>query len=174
MAFVNGAWFPFTYTHDVLVANGGPFRAGVDNLGGDEMEDLDPAPEVGIEPCASVANEQNRHIAGLERVTPLARIWVQFLSGTPTVVYVTAMGTQVMISSFVVHHFVTGVVDILWLQGTLAPQAADPMCTPSSPGVLPVGKIHPSPPGGYNGIQVTIANPSTLAAADGDFTAAIH
>ena len=174
MAFTNGAWPPFVYTHDVTLANGGPYRAGANDLGGYDFADKDPAPEIGSEPTASVTNEQNRHIAGLERVTELAKLWVRFLAGSPTVLYVVAMGTLVTVSNFTVTHVSTGVVDILWLQGTLAPQAADPECSPLAAGVLPWGELHPSPPSGHNGIRVSIQNPSTLAAADGDFTVAIY
>jgi hypothetical protein len=173
MAFVNGAWPPFTYTHDVSIGNGGPYRAGVDDLGGDEHEDDDPQPEIGIEPTAAVTNEQNRHIAGLERVTELVRVWVQFSAGTPSVIKAAAMGTLVTIPTFTVNHPATGTVDVLWAIGAIAPQAADPACTSNSTGKHATGKIHPSPPGGYTGIRILITDLAS-AAADGDFQAAIY
>lgn len=175
MPFTNGAWPPFVYTHDVTLGNGGPYRAGLVDLGGDEFEDDDPQPEISVEPTASVTNEQNRHIAGLERITELARIWVQFVAGSPTIVYVTAMGTQVLIGTFTVNHPATGTVDILWLIGAMAPQAADPACSSNTTGHHATGKIHPSPPMGYTGVRVLITLLTVGATpADGDFQVAVY
>lgn len=173
MAFTNGAWPPFVYTHDVPLGSGGPFRADVNSLGGDDFVDDDPQPEIGAEPTASVTNEQNRHIAAHERLSPLARLWVQFSGSTPNIIYVTALGTLVIISSFTVNHPSTGTVDILWPNGTMASIAADPCCDSTQSNRHPTGKIHPSPPSGFSGIRVTITD-LAAAAADGDFIAEVY
>lgn len=165
----DGAWNPFGYTHDLLT----PRRADVEDLGGEENKDDDPAPMVGIEPAGSVTNEQNRHIAGLERVGTIARLWVQFVGGTPTIVKVAAMGRRVVTTTFTVSHPSTGVVDIFWPAAALAPQEADPW-------VVAMAKLaffavqHPSPPSGMVGVQVTGWTTHTGTLTDGNFAVSIH
>jgi hypothetical protein len=67
----------------------------------------------------------------------------------------------------------TGTVDILWLIGAMAPQAADPSCTSNTTARHATGKLHPSPPMGYTGVRVLITD-LAAAAADGDFQVAVY
>lgn len=178
---MNGAYSPFGYTHDLLSADGGPRKASVNDLGGAQHKSDDPAPQVGVDYSASENDEQNRHIAGLERVSSICRVWVEFSGVTPVIAAVAALAPQgdgvnvnVSTSTFTPTLASTGEVEIVWTLGQLAPQTRRPGACAHSPVLIGADKMA-SPPTGKDGVVVTMLDPTNPAnGINADFYVEIH
>jgi hypothetical protein len=115
-----------TYTYD----DNPPRRASLEDLGGDDFEN-DPAepPDRVTMPNAEEANEKARHIAGLNRVNPTAKLWVTFPAGTPTINLVRGMRTELVAADFTVVDNGAGDTTIHWASSKLPTPLFPPMVT---------------------------------------------
>lgn len=112
------------YTYDRDVADGGPYVPGVDDLGGEMVDDTQNPPGAD-EPNATLYNERRDNIAGLNRCTHWATIWVTY-SGGYSIDAIDAMGSLVEIADVTPTSGATGVVVLTWAAGTFPPMARKP------------------------------------------------
>jgi hypothetical protein len=148
------------YTYDLLAIDGGPRRPNLRDLGGDEMEDEDPAPKKFEQPTAAWANGANRTLAGLARLVGPAEVWVEFVSGAPQIVNASAMGTAVTTSTFTPTLVGTGEFSFEWPANTLPPMERQPLSyLNSGPGTIYARKDTVNP----NKILVFMTNPSGVS-----------
>ncbi len=104
-----------------------PHRAGVSELGGGAKEDSVPFPPDPVKhPTAGDFNQFTQQHAAANRVLPLARLWVRFATGTPSIFAVQALGSNVVADSFDVTDVGAGETLISWKTGTDAPDGALP------------------------------------------------
>lgn len=112
------------YTYDLAV----PRRPDIADLGGADIEDGSPAPTKGAQWYGGQANEHGRNLAGLNRLNPTCRVWVEF-DGTDFVVSaIDSMGTEDKLTAadFTPTSGSTGTCDIAWTAGALPPMARAP------------------------------------------------
>ena len=95
---------PEYYSLDGDVANGiNPYRPGTDTIGGVAKEDdAQYLPDPDTMFTAKDFNQRGNLAVGLARVAPLARIYVKFSGGTPSVYAVLALGHLLVIGDFTV------------------------------------------------------------------------
>lgn len=115
------------YTYDLPPADGGARRPNLRDLGGDEVVNDDPAPKKYEQICAEWVNNTTRTLAGLARITGTVKVWVQFVSGQPVVVKVSAMGTLLDTNSIVPTLVSTGEIALTWTALVLPAMEADPI-----------------------------------------------
>lgn len=149
------------YTYDLLVADGGPRRPNLYDLGGDEMVDEDPAPKKFEQPSADWANNIDRVVAGLTRMVGPVDIWVEFVVGAPQVINVKAMGTTIVTTTFTPTLVTTGEVTLEWPANTLPPMECAPKSwLNSGPGTIYAKRDVSN----QNMIRVYMTNASGVAA----------
>lgn len=106
-----------------------PHRPGLQELGGGVKKDH-PDPEKAPDPVtmltAAQENQNEKQVEALSRVTALVRLWVTFSGGTPSIVNVQAMGTNVTAPKFTVADNGDGDTTISWKTGAGAPAGALP------------------------------------------------
>lgn len=98
-----------------------PHRAGISELGGGAKEnDIRPgfAPDPVKHATAQDFNQFSQQIGALNRVMPLAILWVRINAGTPSIYAVQAAGSTVVAGSFLVTDTSTGNTLISWKTGT--------------------------------------------------------
>lgn len=96
-----------------------PHRAGVSELGGGAKENSvqfppDPVKHMTAEDC----NQFTQQLGAFNRTTPLARLFVRIVAGTPSVYAVQAAGSNVVAGSFTVVDNGAGDTTIWWTTGT--------------------------------------------------------
>jgi hypothetical protein len=114
------------YTYDLSSGDGGPRRPDILDLGGAEIADGSPAPTKGDQWYGGQANEHGRNLAGLNRLTPSCRIFVEYTGVAFDVTSVDAMGTLVVAADFTPTSSVTGTCNISWPANTLPPMQREP------------------------------------------------
>jgi hypothetical protein len=117
------------HTYDLALAEGGPRVPDADDLGGLEIRNGDPPPTKGAQRDGDMDNVQTATLAGLARMGPTCRLWVEWSGGTPAIVAVDSMGTLTPLTSGSAFEFTlngTGDLTIAWLNGTLPPQGRKP------------------------------------------------
>ena len=159
------------YTYDLLAIDGGPRPPSDDDLGGSQHSDLDPAPQVGVEPTAGSNNEQVRNLTGLNRMTEKALICVEFSGGAPVMVFAEGMGTQINAGVFnPMVHSGPGIVQITWPPNTLPPIQSKPRAFSNTPLYSVSADWIPNNP---NGIEVRTWLSATGALGDAAFTVGV-
>ena len=141
-----------TYTWDLDA----PRRADVADLGGADLEDKPGSPpQKGAEIYAGQINEHGRQLEGLNRVTPSARLWVEWTGAAWNVVGVDAMATsdKLDISSFTPASGGAGTLTITWAAGTLPAMARKPKAWCTDDAGFAFGAVT-----GANAIEVTISD----------------
>lgn len=112
------------YTYDMA----SPVRPDLAALGGEDFRDSTSSPpQKGRDPYAGLYSEHARNLAGLNRITPTVRIWLEWVGDEWTIIGVDAMGTLVDEDSFTLTPMSTGVVAISWAAGTLPPMQRKPL-----------------------------------------------
>jgi hypothetical protein len=139
------------FTWDIPQAQGGARRAALPDLGDAQVQDDVPGPDKGKDIYAGLVNELERQVAGVNRVTAAARVWIRFQNGQPFVQGVATMGSQLGPSSFTVNKLSAGVVQITWAAGALPPMLGEPAVNLNSgPGMAWAAWI----PNNANGVEV--------------------
>lgn len=104
-----------------------PYRAGVEDLGGELPDDSDLAPDPSNDPFAGLFNERGRHLAGLNRMIGSAMLWIEFSGGNPVVVNVKGMRGSFAADAFMASlDGGAGQVLITWASTLLPPLVAAP------------------------------------------------
>lgn len=104
-----------------------PHRASLDELGGGAKENNAAFPPDPVRhPTAEEFNQFGRQLEALNRVMPLAVLWVRINAGTPSIVTVQAVGSGVSVSSFTVTDVGVGETRITWKTGAGQPAGALP------------------------------------------------
>lgn len=95
---------PNFFSLDGDVANGiNPYRPGIDTVGGvGKLDDAQYPPDPETMFTAADFNQGNYLLVALAKVAPLARIYIQIVSGNPTVYAVVAMGNLLTTGDFTV------------------------------------------------------------------------
>lgn len=115
------------YTYDIPEADGGARVPDVEDLGGVEIQDNYPPPTKGAQRGADMDNVQTATLAGLCRMMPTCRLWVEFPAGVATVVAVDSMGSNISVSDFILDQGAgTGDLSIEWNTAILPPQNRPP------------------------------------------------
>lgn len=118
------------YTYDLALVDGGPRRPDLADLGGEDFADnASSAPQKGIDPYAGYYNEHARNLAGLNRLTPTARVWIEWDSGDSEWIIVGAegMGSTIDDTSFTLTPVSAGIVTVSWDAGTLPAMERKPL-----------------------------------------------
>jgi hypothetical protein len=96
-----------------------PHRAAVSELGGGAKENSVRYPPDPVKhPTAEDFNQFTQQLGALNRVMPLARLWVRFAAGVPSIDTVQAAGSTLVPGSFTVTDTGTGDTLISWKTGT--------------------------------------------------------
>jgi hypothetical protein len=134
------------YTYDLEQADGGPRLPTEDDFGGDQMvDDPEEQPQFLVDMTAGGDNERNRNLAGLNRVNPRCRIWVDFSAG-PTILHVKAMGTLLDETTFTPTPQATGHLRLSWPAWTLPAQECPPKAALNEgPGMIHAQLVTGSP-----------------------------
>ncbi len=107
-----------------------PRRPGLSELGGGAKENSARFPPDPVKhPTAEDFNQGSRQLEAQGRVGCLARLFVTFSAGTPSIAAVQALGANVVAGSFTVTDESTGSTLIKWKTGTGAPAGALPPVT---------------------------------------------
>ncbi len=110
-----------THTHD----QDPPHRPGLAELGGGAKQNSSKAkPDPVTMATAEDFNQFSRQLEGIGKVIPLARLFVTFAAGVPSIQRVQALGSNVVIGSFTVVDEAAGTTLIKWKTGTGAPAGA--------------------------------------------------
>lgn len=126
-ATAGGAEFD-EYTYDLAVVDGGPRRPDLNDLGGEDFADNGgAAPHKGIDPYAGYYSEHARNVAGLNRLTPTARVWIEWTGAAWIIVGAEGMGTAIDDTSFTLTPVSAGIVTVSWAAGTLPPMERKPL-----------------------------------------------
>lgn len=105
---------PEYFTLDGDVANGvNPYRPSLTSFGGaTKIDDQTYPPDPETMLTAAQENQKENALAGLSRIAPLARLYVKFSGGTPSLYAVLAFGSELQISDFTVTDSGTGTTSI--------------------------------------------------------------
>jgi hypothetical protein len=158
---------PAYYCLDGDVANGiNPFRPGTDTIGGVAKEDdAQYLPDPDTMFTAADFNQRGHLAVGLAKVAPLARVYVKFSGGTPSVYAVLGMGSLLATGDFVLTDNGTGdttvTCAVTHIPGPLFCGGVHPQTTSDIRGVGAVT-------GSGDGIRCVTRN-SAGAATDTDF-----
>lgn len=96
-----------------------PHRADLTELGGGAKEnDAIHKPDPIKMPTAEDFNQFSKQLAGINRVMPLALVWIRITAGTPAVFAVQAPGSGVVIADFTLTDEGAGQTLIEWTTGT--------------------------------------------------------
>ena len=146
------------YTYDLAV----PRRPDEDDLGGTQIQDkAGSPPQKGQDVYAGLVNEHGRNLAGLNRLTPIARLWIDYDGADYNVVGLDAMATSDKITedNFTPTSGSAGIVNIAWTAGDLPALQRTPHAWTTEDFGFAFGAQT-----GANSIQVQIADTSgTLA-----------
>jgi hypothetical protein len=124
-------------TWDVPPNEGGARRASLGDLGGAQVQDDIPSPDIGKDIYAGLVNELARQVAGINRVIGAAKVWVRVQAGNAFVFRTSGMGTSVDVNFFAVQRISPGVFQITWTAGTLPPLLGEPDTSlTSGPGMI--------------------------------------
>lgn len=116
------------YTYDLALVDGGPRKPDLADLGGEGFADSTLAPpQKGIDPYAGLFSEHSRNLAGLNRLTPTARVWIEWSGSAWIIVGAEGMGSAIDDTSFTLTPVSTGIVLIEWDAGTLPPMERKPL-----------------------------------------------
>ncbi len=104
-----------------------PHRAGLAELGGGAKENsVEFPPDPVKHPTAQDFNQASRQLEAVNRVMPLAILWVRVGGGSAFIHTLQAAGSNVVPGSFTVTIVGTGVTLVSWKTGTGAPAGALP------------------------------------------------
>ncbi len=104
-----------------------PRRPGLSDItGGTKEDDPSSPPDPITMPTASEHNQSAAQIAALGVVAPLARLYVTFSGGTPSIANVLAPGTNVVAGDFTVVDNAAGDTTIHWASSVLPPVSGGP------------------------------------------------
>lgn len=145
------------YTYDRAAIDGGPYVPGVDDLGG-EITDDTQNPPAGDEPSEQLYNERRDNLAGLNRCTWWATIWVTY-SGGYSISAIDAMGTLVEVADITATPSATGVVVLSWAAGTFPGMARTPRVWQTGAQGFAYGEVTTA-----NSITVYLENKAGVAA----------
>jgi hypothetical protein len=107
---------PAEYTYATTT----PRRPSLDDLGGAGFENHPThPPDRRTMPNAEEANQKAQNLAGLNRVCPLAVLYVTFAAGAPVLTTVRAMREGVLTSSFTLTDNAAGDTSITWAASLL-------------------------------------------------------
>lgn len=140
------------YTYDLAT----PRRPDEDDLGGTELQDRRGSePQKGDEVYAGQINEHGRNLAGLNRLTPTVRLWLEWDGADWVVTGVDAMATANKLNetSFTAATGGTGIADISWTAGTLPAMQRSPRAWATGAFGHAYGATN-----GANAIQVRVSN----------------
>lgn len=118
------------YTYDIAAADGGPHKPDLAELGGEDFRDrAGSAPQKGIDPYAGFYSEHARNVAGLNRLTATALLWLEWDSGNSrwNIFAVDAMGTKVVPENFQLTPGSPGELQVAWTAGTLPTMERKPV-----------------------------------------------
>lgn len=126
-----------TYTFDRAAVDGGAMRPSLDNLGGAELVDDETFGAItkdGAEPYSKMLNQRAMQIRGAAYMIDSAKLTVDWPAGVPTIVYMKAPGTGVVVGDFTIAPAGGGTGDftITWTTTKLPPVGADPTVTPNA------------------------------------------
>jgi hypothetical protein len=96
-----------------------PHRAGLSELGGGAKENSTVYPPDPVKhPTAQDFNQMSQQLSAVNRVMPLAILWVRIVAGVPSIFALQAAGTNVVTGSFTVVDVSVGETLISWKTGT--------------------------------------------------------
>lgn len=122
------------YTYDLEIAEGGPHRPDLAEMGGEDFRDkVGSPPQKGRDPYAGLFSEHSRNLTGLNRMTATVKLWLKWDSGESlwSIDSISAMGTKVEADSFLLNPNATGELDISWDSGVLPPMEHAPLVIPT-------------------------------------------
>jgi hypothetical protein len=157
---------PDLLTWDIPLADGGPRRPSLADVGGATVEDDAPAPDKSRMLYSDQVNQWAKQIEALGRVAVMCEISVEIIAGVPTIVGVTAPGTNVVVATFPAPTD-NGIGDttITWPAGTLPPPSGKPDASIDTDGAF----LAPWAGNVTNGVRVKTRNAAgTLT--DANFT----
>lgn len=133
---------PETLTWDIPLAEGGPRRPSLADVGGATVEERG-RPDRSRMLYADQVNQWAKQIAALGKVVFTCAISVEFGPNGPAVVAVLAAGTNVRAESFQITPEGPGQTLITWPAGTLPPPALKPEASIDSDGAFaaPVARL---------------------------------
>lgn len=146
------------FTYALTADDGGPRRPDLADLGGADIADGSPAPTKGAQWYGGQANEHSRNLAGLNRLNPLCRIFVEYSGAAFVVVSVDAMDGDLVVGDFTPSTAGTGICDLEWAANTLPPMQREPHAWLTGSHGSAYGTI-----AGSNGIQVRLRDTSAAA-----------
>ena len=148
------------YTYDLEIADGGPHKPDLAELGGDDFRDkVGSPPHKGRDPYAGLFNEHGRNLAGLNRMTETAILYISWNGTEWSLDALSAMGTKVDSDSFVLNPDATGQLSIDWDGGVLPPMEHEPFVTVTGS----FGRAYGATTG-PNGVVIHMQNSSGSAA----------
>jgi len=120
------------YTYELEIADGGPHRPDLADLGGADFQDrVGSPPKKGRDPYAGLYCETARNLAGLNRVGWVCGLWIEWDSGLSewSVIHAAAMASETWLTeeSFTVTPGPTGTVTVSWDAGLLPALARKPI-----------------------------------------------
>lgn len=120
------------FTYELEIADGGPRRPDLADLGGADMRDkAGSPPQKGRDPYAGLYNEHGRNLAGLNRVGWTCGIWMEWDIGASewNVIHVAAMASDLWITeeSITITPGPTGTVTLSWDEGLLPTMQRKPV-----------------------------------------------
>jgi len=96
-----------------------PQRAGLTELGGGAKENsVEFPPDPVKHPTAQDFNQASRQLEAINRVMPLAILWIRIVAGMPSIYQLQAAGSTVVPGSFTVTDVGDGETLISWKTGT--------------------------------------------------------
>lgn len=105
------------YTYELEVADGGPHRPDLADLGGEDFRDkVGSPPKKGRDPYAGLFAETARNLAGLNRMTWTCGLWVEWTGSAWTVVHAATMASDEWLTEedFIITPGPTGTVTLSW------------------------------------------------------------
>jgi len=120
-----GPYAPTTCTWDLDVADGGPRRPSLADVGGAQQINGTPAPDPTM-PNAQAINQCERQIAALAAAAPLLTVSVRFAAGVPAVVAFSSPSTRLTTDDFSLVQDGTGDVAVFWPTAKLPPTGVRP------------------------------------------------
>lgn len=110
------------YTYELEPTDeGGPHRPDLAELGGDDYRDNpSSSPKKGIDPYGGLYNEHGRNLAGLNRITNVVELWIEWTGSEWTIVTMAGMASDDFLDGkFAVDPVTTGVVTVSWVAGSI-------------------------------------------------------
>lgn len=110
------------YTYELKIADGGPHRPDIADLGGADLRDkVGSPPQKGRDIYAGLVNEHGRNLAGLNRVGWTCGLWIEWDGAAWGVIHAAAMASDAWLTeeSFTLTPGPTGTVTVAWDAGLL-------------------------------------------------------